>query len=400
MSLTLLLDLDETLLGNPPEQFVQAYFQKLATHLEPYAEPQALIQALNAGMHQMVQNLLPDCSLQEVFESVFYPSLHLLPQDIEQHISRFYAEIFPTLKDITYPMPGAVEFIERAFQCGYQVAIATTPLFPLTAGMQRLEWANISAQKYPYDLVSSFDQFHFAKPHPAFFAEALAKMGWPENPVLVVGDDPFYDIQPAQALGLSTYWVHRNRASQPSLAVPPNGSGDLVDLLTWLEDVPLESLKPQFESPSALQAILRATPAALNSMCKALDLQIWTLGRQPGEWSPTEILCHLRDVDTELNLPRLRKILSEHNPFLPGVNSDQWASEREYIKQDGQSALKHFVRDRMKVLDLLQTLSNHDWGRPARHSIFGPTHLKELVAFMAGHDQLHLRQMKETLARI
>jgi hypothetical protein len=62
--------------------------------------------------------------------------------------------------------------------------------------------------------------------------------------------------------------------------------------------------------------------------------------------------------------------------------------------------LREFTASRLRVLDLLQNLHLHDWERSARHAIFGPSRLKELVAIMAGHDQLHVRQMVNTLASI
>jgi hypothetical protein len=50
-------------------------------------------------------------------------------------------------------------------------------------------------------------------------------------------------------------------------------------------------------------------------------------------------------------------------------------------------------------MSLLEQLSPADWERTARHAIFGPTHLRELIAITAGHDQLHVRQMVATIAR-
>lgn len=397
MSLTLLLDLDDTLLINPADVFVSAYFQKLASHLAPYADPPAMIQALKAGTHQMVHNLQPDCTLKEVFESVFYPSLNLQPSDLEATLQQFYAEVFSSLKKITQPMPGAVKLIETALQRGYRLAITTTPLFPLTAGLQRLEWAGLSPQKYPFALVASFEQFHFAKPNPAFFAEALALLGWPEEPVLVVGDDLINDIQPAQAIGLPTFWVNPEGVPPPAYLRDSTGSGDIASLLSWLDRTPLESLQPQNSHPAWSLEIMRTTPAVLKSLCADMEPSGLNLRPAPQEWSPTEILCHLRDVEAEVNLPRLRKVLAEKNPFLPGVDSDRWAVERDYFRQDGASALSQFITHRRQGLDLLQRISQQDWERTARHAIFGPTQLKELVAIMAGHDQLHVRQMESTL---
>jgi len=254
-------------------------------------------------------------------------------------------------------------------------------------------------------VVSSFETFHFAKPNPAFFAEVLARMGWPEGPVVIAGDDIKNDIYAGSLLGTATYWVHPN-GSVPGGAsvmdagsVSPSTSGDIAGLLPWLNDTPLEKLQPHFNEPSALLAILRSTPAAIKSLCNFLEPADWSNRPAPEEWSPTEIVCHLRDVEAELNLPRLNKILEESNPFVPGVDSDRWAAERSYQQQDGARAMRHFIASRMRVLHILEEMPIEDWERPARHAIFGPTRVKELVSIMAGHDQLHVRQMINTLGK-
>ena len=402
MTLTLLLDLDDTLLYNPVDQFLPAYAQLLAKHLAPYADPSALIQALNAGTRRMVDNQQPDCSLKEVFESVFYPALKLQPQDLEPAIEQFYVQVFPTLKKFSHPIPAAIQLVEMAFERGYRVAIATTPLFPMTATLQRLEWASLSTDKYPFDVVSSYETFHFAKPNPAFFAEVLARMGWPEGPLVIAGDDIQKDIYAGNLLGTATYWVHPDGsvlgdASTHTTSVIST-SGDIAGLLPWLDGTPPDDLQPHYNGPPALQAILRSTPAALKSLCHDLQPGSWSTRPAPEEWSPTEILCHLRDVDAEVNLPRINKMLAGSNPFLPGVDSDRWAAERNYQQQDGQHALRHFVASRMRMLRILENMSFQDWERSARHSIFGPTQLKELVSIVASHDQVHVRQMVNTLA--
>jgi hypothetical protein len=117
------------------------------------------------------------------------------------------------------------------------------------------------------------------------------------------------------------------------------------------------------------------------------------------EWSLTEILCHLRDVDHEVNIPRIKTVLQEINPFLVGMDTDSWAVKRHYIQQDGLAALQDFTQYRQEILHTLDNLSSRDWERTARHAIFGPTHLKELVSIVAGHDRLHLRQICTTVDR-
>jgi len=392
VTLTLLIDLDDTLLENPPDLFVPAYFQKLAQHLAPIVDPQAMLQALKAGTRRMVENQNPDCSLKEVFESVFYPAIRLHPEDLRSTLDEFYADVFPTLRKFTRPVPGGVALVEEAFARNYKIAIATTPLFPRTASLQRLEWAGLPVDKFPFELVTSFETLHFAKPHPAFFAEVLAQLGWPEGAILVVGDNPVHDLQPAKALGLRSYWVPMDEP-----AAHANGVGQLTDLLKWIDEQPEESLKPQFDLPSAMQAMMLSTPAALRVFGDAIDQDEWVGRPRPNSWSLTEILCHLRDVEAEINLPRLQKVIREENPFLAGIDSDKWAEERAYIRQDGASALRQFSTARQKTLGILAKLKAQAWERPIRHAIFGPTRLRELVSIMAGHDRIHVRQSKDLI---
>jgi hypothetical protein len=101
-------------------------------------------------------------------------------------------------------------------------------------------------------------------------------------------------------------------------------------------------------------------------------------------------------VEREVNLPRIRKVLAEENPFLVGEVTDVWVKERQSAKQDGRQALAEFTTARKESLGLLNGLQA-EWSRPARHAIFGPTALQELVGFVAGHDRAHIQQVWKTL---
>ncbi len=145
---------------------------------------------------------------------------------------------------------------------------------------------------------------------------------------------------------------------------------------------------------------MRSTPAGLDGFCRSLDNFDWATRPLPDEWSLTEVLCHLRDVDQEVNLPRLRKVLAEQNPFLPGEDTDRWAEVRKYCFQDGLQALHQFIATRGELVSLLEKLEAQDWQRPARHAIFGPTHLHELVSIIAAHDRVHMGQVRGLLQQV
>jgi hypothetical protein len=105
-------------------------------------------------------------------------------------------------------------------------------------------------------------------------------------------------------------------------------------------------------------------------------------------------------VDAEVNLPRLQKFTQESNPFIPAAITDPWAEERQYIHQDGLQALHAFLGNRLQILTLLDSLTAEGWQSPARHTIFGPTTLAEMVGITAGHDRLHIQQFTNTLKAI
>ena len=392
MALTLLVDLDDTLLDNPLEQFLPAYLEALASRFAPALNRDQVINNILIATGLMMKNRRPDITLKEVFETSFYSGLGIQPGKCQALLDTFYAEDFPKLRRLTQPRPAAREFILGAFERGFKVGIATNALWPHTAIQQRLEWAELGVEIGTLEPVPTFDRFHFAKPDPAFFAELLASMGWPDGAVIVVGDDGDQDIQAARQLGMTSFWI-RNGREYWGGDDSPSMMGELGEVLPWIDEQARQTLLPNFTTPEAMQAILRSTPAAISSLCKGLSETSWRRRPAPGEWAPVEIIYHLRDVDQEIHLPRLHALLQQSNPFLPGQDGDPWAEQRGYLKMDGPRGLRDYLAVRMETIELLRNLTAEDWQRPARHAIFGPTLLSELVNIVATHDRLHIRQL-------
>jgi HAD superfamily hydrolase (TIGR01549 family) len=391
MTLTLLLDLDDTLLENETGGFLEAYLNEFGKYVRSILDPDIFLPALLSGTQKMVANRFPNRTLQEVFDHTFFPLIKFRKEDIEDLLDSFYVEVFPTFKGITKAKPDAVDLVEGAFSRGYRVGVATNPLFPRSAILQRLSWAGLHAEDYPFDLIPSYETFHFAKPNPAFFLEFLATIGRPDEPVVMVGDDLRNDILAAQQAGIATFWIGE-RDLGTGEAQAATASGNLNDLLPWLDSVPLETLKPDYSSKSAILANLAGVGAAFDTLGRELSGPVWTKKPSPDEWCLAEILCHLRDVEAEVNLPRLRKVISETNPFIPGKDTDPWANERQYILQDCLEARDSFLLSRIESLSILESLDSSEWQRQARHAIIGPTHIQELAGIIASHDRLHIQQ--------
>lgn len=392
MTLTLLIDLDDTLLGNHIDTFVPAYLKALGNHLIDHVAPDKMVRHLLGATQVMLANNTALHSLEEAFDGAFYPAIGTTKRDLRRLIEQFYDDDFPGLQFLTSQRPEAIQMVDRAVAQGHTLVVATNPIFPRKAILHRLQWAGLPVDRVPFRLVTSYETFHFAKPNPAYYTEILAQLGWPDQPAVVIGNSLADDLVPAATLGLPVFWVTELSEPLPDGFHPLSASGNLLDVPAWLDKVNAAGLRLRFNTPQALLAVLKSTAAALQTLGINLTKHQWFTRPEAKEWSLTEILCHLRDVDREVNIPRIEKMAAGDVPFLAGINTDSWIEERNYSAEDGPTALKEFINVRMQFIELLETMPESSWQHPARHAIFGPTNLQELVSFITTHDRSHVQQ--------
>lgn len=389
----LLFDLDDTLLGNDMGTFIPAYFQRVAGHF-PETEAQRLVTGLMRGTRAMLANTNPTRCLREVFEANFDIGAN---GEAWARFENFYQSDFAQLRALTTPRPIAREVVQWALTCGYRVVVATNALFPLAAIRERLRWAGLA--ELPFESITHLENSHFAKPNPEYFAEILARLGLRPREALMVGNDWNDDITPAAALGLATWWIAPAGSPLPSTKIQPVGVGDLADFWKWAQAELVTFTAPD-SPPARIPYRLSGNLAYLLGELAALPAEQWKARPAPGEWSLTEIACHFRDVDGEVNLPRTRLILETENPFISGAVTDQWAVERDYQSQEGLPALHDFAAVRQVLIQLLKSQPESVWARTARHAILGPSNLAELLTVGLEHDRLHLDQVRATMQRV
>jgi HAD superfamily hydrolase (TIGR01549 family) len=401
MSLLVLIDLDDTLLGNVSEHFLPAYVGSLCKHISG-VPAEKVVRELEKAIWLMEEKKDPSSTLEAVFDRSFYPGIGIPRMDLQATLDDFYQNVFPGLKKYTLYTPKAKDLISDLFDEGCEVAIATNPLFPRTATLQRLEWAGLPLVHYPFKMVTTYESYHFAKPQPAYFAEILAQLGWEYSNVVMIGDRWDRDILPASRLGLPTFWIQNHKAqnSKDDAIHPSSSRGELGDVMPWIKKLDKNQGQVQYNHCSSLMAVLSSTPAALDALSTSLTPDEERFRPSKDEWSIVEIICHLRDADKEVNIPRFESLLDESDIFLSGVDTDPWVKERSYQKEECQNALSEYELYRSKLLRLVHSLPENLWERTLRHSIFGPTKPAELVGFVATHDRSHVQQVYKNLCKV
>lgn len=377
-----LLDMDNTLLANPDRAFASAFLQQFESHVGAALATNKAASTLRTAIVAMSNARSGDETNTALTQRILQERTGCPADSVQQALDSYYAEAYLTLRDCISPVTGAVDFIQQLRAAGYAVVIATNPLYPRSAILQRMAWAGLPTDDDMYALITNADNMHFAKPDPAYYAEVIARVGVEPDEALMIGDSHRNDIHPAQTVGLHTYHVPDDTSLQ-----------DVHDAIT-----PLLAAPPHRElTPAMIDPQLRGNIGALHGMLANIEPRFWHQRPDPDEWSIMQVLCHLADAERTHHRPRLEHILAAENPFITAPKPP--GPDLTVYNDDGLAIAQEFQQERQQTLDLLATLNDDAWQRPARHSIFGLTTLLEMAYFTAQHDRLHLNQLCQTIGR-
>jgi len=155
--------------------------------------------------------------------------------------------------------------------------------------------------------------------------------------------------------------------------------------------------------PSTLLAEARRKlaplPGILNALLDDIDDAAARSRPLPEEWAPVEIVCHLRDEETEDFRARLRAVLEGRTAFAP-IDPVGWVEQRRYREANLREALASFCERRTASLTWLAEIVPAHLRRSVTHPTAGELSGLDLLTAWATHDRLHLAQLAGTLARL
>lgn len=227
----LLFDLDGTLLPVDVDFFFQDYLSALSPQMAHLISEKSFTNYLMASTMEMTQNN-GTATNEEVFWRDFTIRTGYTREVLEPIFYHFYEHEFPKLKEAIPPARPVREILETSLKKGFSLIIATNPVFPLSAIIERLAW--IDCHHLPYTLITSVERMHFCKPNPRYYQEILDLLDLNEKECLMIGNDVEEDLI-ASSVGIKTCLVTDFLISRGKLEVKPDYRCKIEDLKAVIE---------------------------------------------------------------------------------------------------------------------------------------------------------------------
>ncbi len=149
------------------------------------------------------------------------------------------------------------------------------------------------------------------------------------------------------------------------------------------------------DDPEAAQA---STPGELRAIVDAAGA---SLRERPAdsEWSVLELVGHLYDAEIVYS-GRYRWILAHDEPPLIGYDQDRWVAALRHNDDDPGDLLALFEALRAANLALWRRTGVAERARVGIHAERGPESFELSFRLIAGHDRVHMAQMRQTLTAL
>ncbi|MCQ2507167.1 MAG: HAD hydrolase-like protein [Dorea sp.] len=215
------------------ETFVKYYFPLLAKRMMKYGiEPKATINAVWQGVAAMTSHdgeQTNEAAFWECFEGL----LGVKREDVEDEIIDFYGNEFNQAIAATQPTKTSNEIIKTLKNQGKKVYLATNPIFPSVATMNRIRWAGLEAGDFEY--ITVYENSYSSKPNVKYYRDLMERFDLNPEECLMVGNDAIEDLA-IRALGVKTYLVTDCLENKKNIEFETDYQGSLEQFFEWIRE--------------------------------------------------------------------------------------------------------------------------------------------------------------------
>ena len=201
---TLLFDMDSTIISIDEQGFSKRYFQLLhKTHFYD-VDFMFFVDTMVDITRYVMTTKIPDKFTIDTFVTEMSSKFKREPEELKTNLLDFYNRQYNQLKSYIRPARGVKKLIKNSFEKGYDVVVATTPVFPEVAIRKRLKWGGVL--NFDYKLITHAENMHYSKPHEEYYIEILEKIGKKANECIMIGNEFIGDILGPTKIGMKTFY--------------------------------------------------------------------------------------------------------------------------------------------------------------------------------------------------
>ena len=142
----------------------------------------------------------------------------------------YYINEFNELGASVKPYNGLNEVLLNLKEKGYQLILATNPLFPPIATQNRIKWAGIDSDVFSH--ITTYDNSYYSKPNIKYYQEIFDDFEMLPDESIMIGNDMIEDLVITE-LGCDIYIVTDNLINKDNLELPEKSS-NVVELINYL----------------------------------------------------------------------------------------------------------------------------------------------------------------------
>ena len=232
---TILFDLDGTLIRMDQDRFIELYFKSILGKLASLGYDAALMyKALEESVRATMRN---DGSMlnEERFWSTFSEYAPSVRDAVKDVLDEYYAnEFMSVINESCEGFARAKEIVELAKSCGKRVILATNPLFPMVATVNRMALSGLAP--HDFDYVSAYENSSACKPNPTYFHELLGKLGISADECVMIGNDTRDDLS-VSALGIPVFFLTECLINNTGMDLSLYPHGGFDDLKAYIESL-------------------------------------------------------------------------------------------------------------------------------------------------------------------
>ncbi len=231
---TIMFDLDGTLLSIDMKEFEQIFYKSLSKFFRDIVSAEDFMKIIYGSMKTVIENREKRTNEDVLMEALKERVLDDFPL-YEKKFDEYYSSDFSLIKEAVTIRPEITEATDLLKEKGYELVIATNPIFPKIANEQRIAWSGVNRDHFSY--VSYLELNHYTKPNVAYYEEILESIKKQPEECMMVGNDVLEDMA-AKKIGITTYLITDHLLNRHDIEVVADHQGDYTDFLTFAKEMP------------------------------------------------------------------------------------------------------------------------------------------------------------------